>query len=144
MPCIRIDPGQVGNAHTAHTHTQYSHNTHTAPALHSNKLRCLALALPVSYASQPARPFFVLNCFVYDFVPQLAFLIRFCSTLSLTIPPTPYPLPSSPFPLPACSELLPSAVNSNWRRVVVVVVVVFPAAAFGLVLRFCLFALWFA
>lgn len=67
-----------------------------------SSLPCLSHSLPPRCSS---LSFFVLNCFVYDFVPQLAFLIC-CS------PSTP---PSSAAPY---SELLPSAVNSNWRRVV--------------------------
>lgn len=128
-------PWPVGNAHST-TLTQHSHYTHTAPALHSAKLRLMLSSLPCLSHSLPPRcsclSFFVLNCFVYDFVPQLAFLI--------CCPPT---TPALPLPLPTVSccqvQLIPIGDESSLGFAG------FPgppsSSAFGLVLRFCLFAL---
>lgn len=137
MPCIRIDPGQLA-MHTV----QHSHNTHTTLTLHSHCTRTAlsqvtfnALFPSFSRSLSPlcsCLSFFVLNCFVYDFVPQLAFLI--------CCPPTTPPLPLPPPTVSCCQvQLIPIGDESSLGFAG------FPgppsSSAFGLVLRFCLFAL---
>lgn len=142
-------PWPVGNAHST-TLTLRSHYTHTVLTLHphctqpSYSAKSIKCSLPLPCLSRSLPPlcsclsFFVLNCFVYDFVPQLAFLICCPPTTPLSLsPPTVSCCQVQLIPIGDESSLgfagfpgPPSSSSSSWS-----------SSAFGLVLRFCLFAL---
>lgn len=122
-------PWPVGNAHSTHTIlTHHSHYTHTAPALHSAKLRLMHSSPPSLSSPSLQLPLFLCT--------QL-FCLWFCSATGFFNMLSPFHAPSAaPY-----SELLPSAVNSNWRRVVAGIRRL-PWAAFAVVVVVVAVCLW--